>query len=98
MHDGLKRALTGSRTPRATMIIPVRCMTCGKVLADKWEEYVRRCAEADSDGKASDASVAKSDRAAGEKTAHGRILDELGVVNICCRIAMQTHVDMSMII
>lgn len=21
------------------MIIPIRCMTCGKVLADKWEYY-----------------------------------------------------------
>jgi DNA-directed RNA polymerase subunit N (RpoN/RPB10) len=28
------------------MIIPVRCFTCGKVLADKWEAYVRRCREA----------------------------------------------------
>jgi DNA-directed RNA polymerase subunit N (RpoN/RPB10) len=23
------------------MIIPIRCFTCGKVLADKWEAYVR---------------------------------------------------------
>ncbi len=27
------------------MIIPVRCFACGKVLADKWDTYVRRCAE-----------------------------------------------------
>ena len=25
------------------MIIPVRCFTCGKVMADKWSEYERRC-------------------------------------------------------
>jgi DNA-directed RNA polymerase subunit N len=24
------------------MIIPVRCFTCGKVLADKWRSYERR--------------------------------------------------------
>jgi len=23
-----------------TMIIPVRCFTCGKVIADKWDSYV----------------------------------------------------------
>ena len=22
------------------MIIPVRCFTCGKVIADKWTEYI----------------------------------------------------------
>ena len=27
------------------MIIPVRCFTCGKVLADKWAYYERRCRE-----------------------------------------------------
>lgn len=25
------------------MIIPVRCFTCGKVLADKWSFYKREC-------------------------------------------------------
>ena len=24
------------------MIIPVRCFTCGKLIADKWEEFDRR--------------------------------------------------------
>jgi DNA-directed RNA polymerase subunit N (RpoN/RPB10) len=24
------------------MIVPVRCFTCGMVLADKWLEYLRR--------------------------------------------------------
>ena len=27
------------------MIIPVRCFTCGKVLADKWQAYERMCSE-----------------------------------------------------
>lgn len=27
------------------MIIPVRCVTCGKVIADKWEAYEERCRE-----------------------------------------------------
>jgi DNA-directed RNA polymerase subunit N len=24
------------------MIIPVRCFTCGKLIADKWEEFTQR--------------------------------------------------------
>jgi len=24
------------------MIMPVRCFTCGKVVADRWEEFARR--------------------------------------------------------
>jgi DNA-directed RNA polymerase subunit N (RpoN/RPB10) len=27
------------------MIIPVRCFTCGRVLADKWEYWMRECAK-----------------------------------------------------
>lgn len=81
------------------MIIPVRCMTCGKVLADKWEAYTQRCNDADGgDGKAKAEGQSTPHPSRGGKTVHGRILDELGIVNICCRIAMQTHVDMSLII
>jgi DNA-directed RNA polymerase I, II, and III subunit RPABC5 len=25
------------------MIIPVRCFTCGKILGNKWDEYLRLC-------------------------------------------------------
>lgn len=31
------------------MIIPVRCFTCGKVLADKWDAYVDKCTLAEQD-------------------------------------------------
>lgn len=24
------------------MIIPIRCFTCGKLVADKWEEFIER--------------------------------------------------------
>ena len=80
------------------MIIPVRCMACGKVLADKWEAYSKRCTDAGikDDGERKAAPPRADGK--GEKTARGVILDELGVVNICCRIAMQTNVDMSLII
>jgi len=30
------------------MIIPVRCFTCGKLIGDKWEEFVRRLKKGES--------------------------------------------------
>ncbi len=33
------------------MIIPVRCLTCGKVVGHNWEEYKRRTAEGEDSGK-----------------------------------------------
>jgi DNA-directed RNA polymerase subunit N (RpoN/RPB10) len=80
------------------MIIPVRCMACGKVLADKWEAYVARCDEADRADKAQGGKQQQQRTANNEKTQRGIIMDELGLVNICCRIAMQTHVDMTLLI
>jgi DNA-directed RNA polymerase I, II, and III subunit RPABC5 len=85
------------------MIIPVRCFTCGKVLADKWEAYVRLCSEAEvakraNNGSANDAAGDYERPGPDGKTERGRILDRLGIVSCCCRTAMMTHVDLSMVI
>lgn len=32
------------------MIIPIRCFTCGKLVADKWEEFKQRLREGDDAG------------------------------------------------
>ena len=39
MHDEENKSLTGEREK---MIIPVRCFTCGKLIADKWETFSLR--------------------------------------------------------
>ena len=87
------------------MLIPVRCFTCGKVLADKWEAYERRCKDADdAEAKKGKERQGKSQgedeggSAAGGKTARGKILDDLGITQGCCRTIMLTHVDMSLVI
>lgn len=36
------------------MIIPVRCFTCGTLIADKWEEFVRRVRAGEDAGKVLD--------------------------------------------
>jgi len=75
------------------MIIPVKCFTCGMVLADKYRFYLEE--------------VRKKKRAKGmdvekviyltkefhEKTPEGEVLDELGLTKMCCRRHMLTHVD-----
>lgn len=73
------------------MIIPVRCFTCGKVLADKWEYYVRRCKERGSKelGSKEDAPPKHFD-----KNPSGEVLDELKLFKMCCRRHMLGHVDL----
>jgi DNA-directed RNA polymerase I, II, and III subunit RPABC5 len=75
------------------MIIPVKCFSCGNVLANKYRYYL--------------AEVRKKKLAKGlnvdrvvyltkdhiEKTAEGEVLDQLRLYNMCCRRHMLTHVD-----
>jgi DNA-directed RNA polymerase subunit N len=75
------------------MIIPVKCFTCGMVLADKYRFYqfeVRRIKM--SQGLKVDKVVyLTKDKI--EKTPEGMVLDDLGLHNVCCRRHMLTHVD-----
>lgn len=81
------------------MIIPIRCFTCGKVLADKWEHYK---AEVDKIEKAADKEEVP-DHTGGakpkrdtkfEKHRTQQLLDELGLERMCCRRHMLGHVDL----
>lgn len=29
-------------TTRGVLMFPIRCFSCGKLIGDKWEEYIRR--------------------------------------------------------
>jgi len=75
------------------MIIPIKCFTCGNVLADKYRYYL---AEVRRRNKVSQGMVDKVvylSKENMEKTAHGIVLDDLGLHNVCCRRHMLTHVD-----
>jgi len=75
------------------MIIPIKCFTCGMILADKYRYYL------DEVRKKKLAKGLKVDRVIYltkdniEKTAEGEVLDELRLTNMCCRRHMLTHVD-----
>ena len=75
------------------MIIPIKCFTCGMVLADKYRYFldeVRRIKL--SKGYQVDKVVyLTKDKI--EKTPEGEVIDNLGLNNVCCRRHMLTHVD-----
>ena len=77
------------------MIIPIKCFTCGNVLADKYRAYLE---EVRKQKLARNISVDR-DRVTylttkhKEMTVEGMVLDSFGLHNVCCRRHMITHVD-----
>lgn len=75
------------------MIIPVKCFTCGTVIADKYRYYLE---EVRKRKLAKDMDVDKVvylTKEFSEKTPEGEVLDELALNKMCCRRHMLTHVD-----
>ena len=72
------------------MIIPIRCMNCGNVLADKWLAYLKEVR------RQSGSDTIKPFYMDGKEvpdTPEGRALKALGLNRYCCRKHMLTHVD-----
>jgi DNA-directed RNA polymerase subunit N (RpoN/RPB10) len=75
------------------MIIPVKCFTCGKVLADKYQFYVREVRKMKIEQGQDPEKVVYLTKDNVVKTPEGQILDNLGLTRMCCRRHMLTHVD-----
>jgi DNA-directed RNA polymerase subunit N (RpoN/RPB10) len=75
------------------MIIPVKCFTCGKVLANKYLFYTREVRKMKLDKEQDPDKVVYLTNNYAEKTPEGVVLDSLGLTRICCRRHMLTHVD-----
>ena len=75
------------------MIIPVKCFTCGKVLADKYQYYVREVRKIKITLGQDPDKVVYLTKDNVQKTAEGQVMDNLGLTRICCRRHMLTHVD-----
>jgi DNA-directed RNA polymerase subunit N (RpoN/RPB10) len=75
------------------MIIPIKCFTCGNLLADKYRWYLEKVrSKKIAKGENVDKVVyLTKDKV--EKTPEGEVLDELKLTNVCCRRHMLTHVD-----
>jgi len=75
------------------MIIPVKCFTCGNVLADKYRFYLQEIRKRKIQNGLQIDKVIYLTQKNIEKTHEGVVLDELGITNVCCRRHMLTHVD-----
>lgn len=75
------------------MIIPVKCFTCGKVLADKYLYYLKEVRKMKVERGEDFDKVVYLTRDNTKKTPEGEVLDKLGLNRICCRRHMLTHVD-----
>lgn len=75
------------------MIIPVKCFTCGKVLADKYIYYQKTVAEMKLKNKEELNEIKYLNSNNIKKTAEGKVMDDLGLTRMCCRRHMLTHVD-----
>ena len=79
------------------MIIPIKCFTCGEVLADKYRFYlqeVKRIKLDSNDAKKTTSVIYLSKDEKAEKTPEGLVLDQLKLTKYCCRRHMLTHVDL----
>jgi DNA-directed RNA polymerase I, II, and III subunit RPABC5 len=74
------------------MIIPIRCMNCGNVLADKWVFYQQQIKIHRKNQDHSE--IEYMDGTTVPNTVEFQILNALGLNRYCCRKHMLTHVDL----
>lgn len=77
------------------MIIVVRCISCGKVLADKWLYYQRECAKIDADLQKKGVDLENDklryfDRSYAERK---ELMERLGITRMCCKRIFLSSVD-----
>jgi DNA-directed RNA polymerase subunit N (RpoN/RPB10) len=75
------------------MIIPIKCFTCGKVLADKYRYYQREVRKIKLSRDMQISDIVYLTKEFSEKTPEGEILDKLNLTRYCCRRHILTHVD-----
>jgi len=78
-----------SPVPKVKMIIPVRCMNCGKLIGDKYNYFQRRIRE--SLGSTEPLCL---DGKTIPKTVEVEIFAELGIDRYCCKKTLRNHVDL----
>ena len=75
------------------MIIPIKCVTCGEVLADKYIYYTMEVNRQKLNNNESLENIKYLDKNTTKKSVEGEVLDKLGLTKYCCRRIMLTHVD-----
>jgi DNA-directed RNA polymerase subunit N (RpoN/RPB10) len=75
------------------MIIPIKCFTCGNVLADKYRYFQAQVRQIKIQKGVDVEKVVYLTKDTMDKTPEGTVLDNLNLTNVCCRRHMLTHVD-----
>lgn len=75
------------------MIIPIKCFTCGMVLADKYRFYTEEVRKRKLAKSMDIEKVIYLTKEFHDKTPEGEVLDELSLTKMCCRRHFLTHVD-----
>jgi DNA-directed RNA polymerase subunit N (RpoN/RPB10) len=84
------------------MIIPIRCFTCGKVLADKYDVFMQKSQELEAEVQKAEAKgeshPAHHNHASFDRISKDEILTSMGLTRYCCRRHMLGQVDMMHVI
>jgi DNA-directed RNA polymerase subunit N (RpoN/RPB10) len=80
------------------MIIPIKCFTCGMVIADKYRYYQeevrkKKLAKRKDNNPVDMDKVVYLTKEFNEKTPEGEVMDNLNLTRMCCRRHFLTHVD-----
>ena len=75
------------------MIIPVKCFTCGNVLANKYEYYLAEVRRLKMSRGMDTEKVIYLTNEYIHKTPEGEVMDKLKLHKMCCRRHLLTHVD-----
>jgi len=75
------------------MIIPVKCFTCGMVIADKYRFYTEEVRKRKLAKSMDLDKVVYLTKEFTDKKPEGEVLDELNMNKMCCRRHFLTHVD-----
>ena len=75
------------------MIIPIKCFTCGTVLANKYRYYCEEVRKRKLSKDMHTDKVVYLTKTFSQKTPEGEVLDELLLNKMCCRRHILTHVD-----
>jgi len=82
------------------MLIPPRCFTCGEILADKWEIYIKtvnqRKNKSTETFKENELDIQYIDitKKSVEKSIEGKVLDDMGHHKYCCRLPFLSTVHL----
>jgi DNA-directed RNA polymerase subunit N (RpoN/RPB10) len=75
------------------MLIPVKCFTCGKVIGNKYNYYLKEIVKRKEQMGEIPQEIQYLDDKSIDKTVEGILLDELKLKDMCCRRHFLTHVN-----